>query len=814
MKRGLLCVSLLLAVATTWADDLEGLASREAYNLGLTKFAADDLEAAEEAFLAARDTAGADADVLYQAAFNLGYLLSARADTLAEEAPERAIEILRSSMSWFGEAVRAAPEDDSDARRNLEFVQRRVLELADQINGQQSLEDRLERAIDDQRTIRDSIRELLEEIAAAEATTHASGFESAYGGIATRERMLLADMADVLLLAAEERGHIEGLGEEEATDEQRVRAQQLQLMEYYLTQARQSASDARRHLRQLNGERSHRRADAALAELKRAYEQLLDPVRVLRAIEREERQLSHDTELLARAQGIALEGDEVEVPVWLNAEELVTRQERAIVRTSNIVDRFDYALEEYGEEGGEDGEEEGEEGEDPNDDEVETLTQSEDEEDLTEQEDESADETADGPTPEDKQKEREMSDTLARVEDALPWLRESLEAMQRANDALESEGFDTAYREEIEALEALSEAIEAFANVRGVIELAYRNHLELITDLEARVGEPLDDAIASLQRNMQRLDRLEYLLDEEEARAAEDKAAQEAAQASAGDTPPADENAAAQQEDAEADDAEPTQEERDAERREMAKMLTDLIRKALTDTETDLVAARAEAALSPAQRAQGSLEELRRLYFSIIEHLRDLATQQEETWDATGTVQFEATEKGEVGDVTSLAREQTTHRAYADALADALDKQAQAAAASPMPQVGPDGENPFAQAAGEVGLAALEMTSAADVLDRGSDKLSVEDLKPVLEHQQKAVDHIISAIMYLQPPNENNTQQSQGEENQAQGAQGEDDEQMSNRQAQQRLQSIRDREAERRRRNTGAAQREPVAKDW
>ena len=136
--------------------------------------------------------------------------------------------------------------------------------------------------------MRDRLRRLLAEVEAEGATAEPTGFQDAFEALAVQERTLLAEAADIADLAAEERTHIENQGDDAATPEQRARAQQLASMDDYLGRARQSLNDTRRRLRRLEGERAHRRGDAALAELKRAREQLLDPVSVLEAVVRDE----------------------------------------------------------------------------------------------------------------------------------------------------------------------------------------------------------------------------------------------------------------------------------------------------------------------------------------------------------------------------------------------------------------------------------------------------------------------------------------------------------------------------------------------
>ena len=108
--------------------------ARARYNLGLEDLENGDFAGAAEAFLGARDDARGDPVLRYRSAFNLGLALAAQADGSDGEALEETIETLRSSAAWFSDAARLAPEEDEDARVNLEIVLRRIQQLADQLN--------------------------------------------------------------------------------------------------------------------------------------------------------------------------------------------------------------------------------------------------------------------------------------------------------------------------------------------------------------------------------------------------------------------------------------------------------------------------------------------------------------------------------------------------------------------------------------------------------------------------------------------------------------------------------------------------------
>ena len=693
---------------TTGRPDESELSAREHYNQGLHEARLGRWDGAESAFLNARDRAGPDADVLYRSAFNIAHVMASRATELETDTPERALEALRASASWFGEAVRAAPPgEEMSAKGNLELVQRRISRLADQLNGQQTLDQRLRRAIDDQRTIRDSVRGLLADMAVDQVEP--TGFASAFGTIATDERVLLADISDVLTLAGEERAELEGLGEQRS-QEQAVRAQQLLLLERYLSLAEQSLHDTRRRLRQQDAEVGHRLADNGLDELKRALEQLLDPVSVLKLIIAAEERLLAETAIVAADQP----------PAWLTAALLAANQERALVRTVDVKERFSYALENRA-----------------------------------------------------SAKDGAEALAMAQIERAVPLLESGIDAMRDARSSLIVEGFEDAGRAEREAIAALVAALEQFADVKTLIELTYGSHLEVHGALDVP-----DQSQSKTTTNQSRLARLNEMLQAELSEAESSSNEVEGA----------------------------------AERTQQALELTAGTRASLTAL-LDAWAAGGDAAF-PSGQALERLEALRRLYFTIVEHLKELGSEQAETWDQTATVQASSITDGAVESASlgRVAAQQTVHRDRADQLQNALVQMAEQAASQQNAHTGEDEENPFALAAEDVRLASAAMTSAADILGRDAAKLAPADLEPASTNQRDAVEHIAQAIARLQPPQHNDSS-GDGESGDDANAQDEDDAQMTKRQALQRLQAIRDREAERRRQRDVARQ-EPVEKDW
>ena len=754
------------------ADEDDSLTPRGRYNLGIERLDANDTDAATDAFLTARDEAGPDPVLRYRAAFNLGFAL---AEGVAEDAsPEDAIEQLRQSAAWFNDALRLAPPNDEDARINLELVSRRIMQLADQLNADDRLETRLDRLIDDQRGLRDQVRGLLADVSAEQAGAEPLGFKNEFDGLASRERTLMAEVGDCIDLAAEERLFIEQTPEEERTQEQQGRVYRLQAVNDYLERARQSLGDARRRLRRLEGERGHRRADAALAELKRAREQLLDPLTVLNAIARDELELTNQTGALAEWQTGQSPDEAVEPPPWLTLKHLGERQEDVAARTGGVLGGF---------------------------------------------------EAISSAPPAESPEQQRLAES---VSEAIPLLRKGLDAMRETIAAFAAEQPRGAVAKQQDALKQLRLAIELFADAKGLIELAYASQHGIETLLNPTTPESAEladadraEAVFTLaQENQRRLTRLEALLQEER----QEELAAALAQAEA-DSDEADSDAPP---DASAQQAIEQRYQRAEELRASAQTALTLLENEVQKSPNS------QSARDASGESMQAIDELRRLFFSIVEHLQALHADQADTHDRTATLQFEAsadmTEQlpSEIG---AVANRQSGHAQLGDALANALAEQADAAAAQPVDEAAAaqeaDAEKPaserLAEAAAEVRKAGGLMHSASAVLNDAAPKAATmsPELEPALDDQVAALEHLENALRALSPEGERNrqSQQQQGqgesEAQEAQQAQQEpSEEQMSQRQALRRLQAIRDREADRQRRRANPTAPEPVEKDW
>lgn len=441
---------------------------------------------------------------------------------------------------------------------------------------------------------------------------------------------------------------------------------------------------------------------------------------------------------------------------------------------------------------------------------------------------------------------------LAATARALPAVARAAAAAETARGLLADARFAQAVTQHRMVLEALYAAIEEFADVRGLIELSYADQSRVVALLgeagkQVPAAERAQAVAAALTANQKRLIRLTTMLQDElatklaAAAAAEKAAASQAsatsaqgaagasgAAANAGQAAPAAgspavpaaangaaangaaangaaangaaangtvaNGAAASGAAANAHEPSPSAQATPAATITALYSRAEALRRealtAVNAATTDIAAGRDPQA--QALVAQQKLDELRRLFFSIIEHLKDLIAQQGNTNEQTAAT--EALDESARGvAVPPLVQKQQAHWALADAIAAALAKEADALRAAPT-HAGQD-EGAAAQAAAQAkklseaqGLVAAgkdEMTKARDGLSKSVAQTGVSyDFTPIKSAQQTAVENLQKALAILQPPpqqNQNQQDQSQdGQSQQAQAGQGGNDAQKQN----------------------------------
>jgi len=553
---------------------------------------------------------------------------------------------------------------------------------------------------------------------------------------------------------AESQG-IAGRPEEERTPEDQMRAAQLEGVLHYLHLARERMGQTRRQLRQRQGERAYRRGSAALAELKRALDQLRDPAAVIDALLRDVAETATGTAALASSRR-ELPGLDaaVEVPAWLTAESLRDDQRYAADRAAELDQRLLAALEQ-----------------------------------------------GSAPSP-------EQQDLFDAVTNAEPLVADSTTSLTEAANALDADSPADALPRQREALTALAEAREWFLDLRGLIELTYSDErrIEQVLGAEGDEAEAARNeylpAIRELQKhNVARAERLAGKLE---------------AAANAPPTP---------QPDGSMPDEEAA--EIQQQRFELAGQLLTLALARMDDVEIKLAESGTvqwseghEASRAAVER----LEALRRLFFSIVEELRDAAQQQldlaDETRDAAALSAAGSDDAAAL--IGPLAPRQEALAARTGAIADALAEQSNQTGGVVDEEADSAETSRRLREAGEhVLLAQVEMEAATEKLAEDPPNLESTQVR-----QAASIAELEQALALLVPPEDrepegepDSSEQQDSEPEPSGGEQkpeGEPEPQAAPADPAQLLQAVRDREAQRRRdrEQRGTEGYDTVERDW
>ncbi|MBT37057.1 MAG: hypothetical protein CL938_00720 [Deltaproteobacteria bacterium] len=741
---------------------------REAFNAGLDALESGALDDAERLFEAARRSARGDGETRYRASYDLGWVEVARADAQLESEPEQALASLERSADWFREAIALRPAAD-EPRRNLEIVLARALILADSLAQRESktLEQRLEAMIEAQRAVNRDARALVEVLDASDDPNAADALRARFKALAVEERQLLAEAGAAAKLAATEHQTLQAVPDAERTPEDAMRVAQLEGLQAHVHRARERVGQARGQLRRRDASRAHRRGAVAVEHLKRAREQLQDPVRILDGLMTDASELAGETRLLAATEiGLAVgpTGDHA-APDWLDTAYLGDVQASITDRTGELDQRFAGAVAQTG--------------------------------------------TVEDP---------EQRALLEQVAAAAPHLTRAHDHFVEAGDALDGNDVSAGAETQLQALEALALAREQLLDLRGLIELVYRDEQRIASVLEpptasnaaapgndvpaASLDEYVPALVALQQRNLDRAQRLTTMIEEVRGQL-------ETPDATAPDTTPA--------------------EQVDAERKrlEMADGLLALTESAMrgalgsfgelgsNDDATEQSRTRVGSAVK-------GLEALRRLFFSIVEHLRDTIRRQAELSDAAESVGGRPADEHTAA-LAPVAARQSSLGEQTEKLAEALHEQS---LADPAALVGPEAAQDPAvaeQVAERLTRAAEFVLEASTEMDAAGSALAEPSaaIDAARTHQDTASGRLAEALALLEPP-QPEEQQDDGSEQQEQQKPGEEeeDEQPTETPEQSRdpgqiLQSVRDREAERHReRRARSSGYEPVDRDW
>lgn len=763
---------------------------REAYNLALRRMNEGRLDRAAELYEHTREIAGTDAEVRARATFNRGWIDVTRADVALEDDPEAALEAMHGAADWFRRTLALRPGDE-DARRNLELMLRRARALADSLAAKEDIEllERINTLIEAQRGFTANLAETMEAAAQTDSEGPAAleRLRAKFRILSADELAMLAQAEEVAEEADRELSTLADRAPEELSPEERVRTVQLTNALAYLHRSRERMGQTRARLRRLEAESGYRRSSDALTELKRARDQLLDPVTVLDA-------LIGDTNELLQLSGLslAIEGGGYDGPPrpWLDDAWLADTSNALSDRTAELAEGMKAGLEG------------------------------------------AAAQVAAG----EEELPPDQRSFLEAVGEAAPLLADASEAFTRVHQALDSGDVLGALPAEREAMTALVDARERFLDLRRLIDLAWQDETRLAQVLtpNPEAEEPLEaedlleltPAAQELQdRNLDRARRLATALDDAEAMLPDADDASAGAPAPDGPSP---EEVAAQRE-----------------RLELAETYLLTARAAMGRASDGLEAANPDgsnaglgsllSARRDIEEAVDALFEMRRLFFNVIEHLQDLLRRQVELGDETEEVAALARVKPDEDHSEQsgpLAPRQQTHAMEGQAIAAALVDQAsairQAAASGAQPQQ-PGAPSPEQQAAAmEAG--AMHVENARTAMQNASGDLAINPapMDDVRSKQTTAVEELVAALQALQPPpppepeeeqEEQEPEEQEDPEEQPGGEQEQPQEEQAERppaDAQRLLQGIRDREAERRaeRENAEPLRAEPVEKDW
>ena len=794
--------------------DDASLKPRDLFNLANDELARGEYDVAIEGFSRARNEASFDNELRYSAAYNLGFAYAAKADSLGaidgldEGGLESAIEWLSSSVAWFRDAVRQRPSLD-EARGNLEIVLKRQLNAQDLMAQKFNTPERqLDALIAAQREIRESARALSQQIAGTSAERDPISFQNDFRSIARmqREAMTAGNLAAENIANA--KALIESKTEEARTQEEAYRKFQFEAVIPLLDQARQYMGSARRQMRDMSMNDALRQTNKAFYALKQAREQLDDPLRILGHISEDEQnfvRLAEANAVFKSPERLAeyrakTQNSEASLPPWLNEALLSDTQQDVLERTKRVASFLEAVV--------------------------------------------SADVSGTEPSGADAEAAAEQR---AQIGEALPLIRRAAEEMAAADDAVLRDDAEGALRHGAQSVELLALAMERFADLKHLVEIAYRSQKAMSGVVAGDIGSESPHLLSreqqkgllspALATNIERLERLSAALAKASAKAIAEvnKAAQSAqGQAAAqgqGDALKAqiDEQIAETQKFFE--HAETLRAEAQAAMKRMAAVVDAYDAEGMAGTATEgtgsgsIVPATAEDAvwgeLSEDDKLAGShLEQLRMLFFTIAEHVEELLRQQMSTLDTTTDVSTLAGDEQTLK-LPAVVDRQRVHELTATQLARAITEQSEKmrAQAEQAPQGGEQAQEMaqrYGQAASEIEVAAASMRQAQTDL-QSEDRLFSE----ALAQQKEAAEHLEKALEWLQPPQQqqqkqNDEQQQQNDEQQQNAQQQKPQQKMSKEQAEKKIEQIRSRDQARRKaresRNEGSGM--PVVNDW
>lgn len=352
--------------------------------------------------------------------------------------------------------------------------------------------------------------------------------------------------------------------------------------------------------------------------------------------------------------------------------------------------------------------------------------------------------------------------------------------MRQSNDKLAVRDLSGAQEYQQGALKSLVLAWENFADVKTVVEWTHRDNelmkalLEGTDQIEAMYpdeSEREEEYTALLAQNQIRLTRMETLLNQEQSAALQEV---QQIQVAEGEQDPIEQI-----------------EQVYTMAQEQRKIALDALNRLSED------AVDKETALNELETVKDAVRQLRMIFFTLIEHLQDAAQQQEELWQRTGTGATKPYEEM-IADAPVWMLEQAALKERTGMISTELQSMADELAAQ--------GDTEQSEALGdafvETGLATGFMEDAVDgFTDMVSDPETSYDVSEMVTDQQQALEALLRAIQALQPPQKGDQDQQDGDQDQQEdGEQNKQDQpagDMSQRQAQRKMQAAKEKEAKR-----------------
>ncbi len=459
----------------------------------------------------ARRNASKDGELRFRSAYNLGWVKIYQAQAVLKTKPEDALRNFEAAASWFREAIRIRPRND-DSRHNLEIVMRRITELADSLRKQEESDfaENLDQLMQRQSQILDETRQLLERVSQAgnminPDTDVQDDFKKSFRLLSVDQRLLNSDLQDLTFKALEEvdafqkeqtnktatasPNNSSAAGSQNPTtqlspqeQQKQLRIAQLSRAVLYTERAVQRLGQARSQMRFRNGERAARRAALGLDELNRARDQLREPAEVIRRIMAEMRLLNQQTSAFQAGKNIfaAFLGKQVENPKWLDLEYLKQFQQTQLERTEELASVLESVL--------------------PNDTSTKSLEKNA-----------GAGSTASS-----------NSNQIKRIAEAANYVKAAVSDFVAASSFMDASKLPSTMESQTDGIKNLAEAYERFADLKGLIELTHGDQTQLTKDIDLSKNltnelrrEVIGRMLMQQNKNIARFNRIITMVEED-----------------------------------------------------------------------------------------------------------------------------------------------------------------------------------------------------------------------------------------------------------------------------------------------------------